>query len=187
MSRFALIFAVLLPGLAFAGWKTVEASKPVGPAKAHFSVQLPEDWLYDTSSYGLTASRDGPGLNHILIVVLPHKEAFKDAKKRSTPQSAPEDLAEDYIAELSAGPNALRELVIVTNEPAELAGKPAFRVHFKYRAADGAPIEAVSIGTALDSGVMLASFQAPSIHYFETSVTQFEAAAKSVSLSQPRK
>jgi hypothetical protein len=188
MIRYTALIALLLPVLAFAGLKTVDASKPVGPGKADFSVQLPEDWLYDSSSNALTASHDGPDLNFISISILPHKKAFKDAKKVSTPKSAPEDLAEDYIAELQTGPNALRELVVVSNEPAELAGKAAFRVHVKYRAAEstgGAEMEAVAFGAALDNGVMLASYRAPSIHYFGRWIANFEAAEKSITLSAP--
>jgi hypothetical protein len=190
MIRRAAILALLLPGLALAGWKSVEASKPVGPGKADFSIQLPDGWLYDTSSNSLVASHDGTGLNHISISITPHKKAFKDAKKESTPKSAPEDLAEDYIAELQAGTNALRDLVVVSNEPAELAGKPAFRVHLKYRTPEsggGAQVESVAIGTALESGVMIAAYEAPSIHYFDRWITQFDDAAKSITLSAPKK
>src|SRR5277367_2230885 len=152
MIRCAAILALLLPGLAVAGWDSVEASRRVGPGKGDFSIQLPENWLYDTSRHSLTASHDGVGLNCISIAIIPHKKVFKNTKKESTPKSSPEDLAENYIAELQAGPNAVRSLVVVSNEPAELAGKPAFRVHFKYRAqesAGGAQMESVAIGTAL--------------------------------------
>jgi hypothetical protein len=190
MIRSAALTALLLPAIAFAGLKTVDASKPVGPGKAGFSAQLPEDWLYDSSSDALIASHDGADLNFISIAILPHKKAFKDAKKVSTPKSAPEDLAEDYIAELQAGPHALRELVVVSNEPAELAGRAAFRVHVRYRAAEssgGAQMEVVAFGTALESGVMLASYRAPSIHYFGRWIANFEAAAKSITLSAPPK
>jgi hypothetical protein len=190
MIRCAAILALLLPGLAVAGWESVEASKRVGPGKADFSVQLPEDWLYDTSRHSLDASHDGMGLNRISVAITPHKKTFKSAKKESTPKSAPEDLAEDYIAELQTGPHAVRDLIVVSNEPAELAGKPAFRVHLKYRAPEstgGAAMESVAIGTALDSGVMLATFEAPSIHYFERWISKFDAAASSITLSPPPK
>jgi hypothetical protein len=190
MIRRAAILALLLPGLAVAGWESVEASKRVGPSKADFSVQLPEDWLYDTSRHSLDASHDGMGLNRISVAITPHKKAFKNAKKESTPKSAPEDLAEDYITELQTGPSAVRDLVVVSNEPAELAGKPAFRVHLKYRAPEstgGAAMESVAIGTALDSGVMLATFEAPSIHYFERWISKFDAVANSITLAPPPK
>lgn len=190
MIQCAAILALLLPGLALAGWKPVEASKLVGPGKGDFSIQLPEDWLYDTSSNSLSASHDGPALNYISVAITPHKKAFKNAKKESTPKSSPEDLAEDYIAELQAGPNAMRDLVVVSSEPTELAGKPAFRVHLKYRAPEsdgGAQMESVAIGTALDEGVMLATYQAPSIHYFQRWITKFDTAAQSITLPAPPK
>jgi hypothetical protein len=184
------MLALLLPGLACAGWKPVDPSKPVGPGKADFSVLLPDGWLYDTSSNSLSASHDGIGLNQISIAITAHKKAFKEAKKESTPKTTPEDLAEDYIAELHAGPNALNDLVVLSNEPAELAGKPAFRLHLKYRApqsAGGAQMESVTIGTALETGVMLATYQAPSIHYFDRWIANFDTAAGSLSLSAPPK
>jgi hypothetical protein len=189
MIRRAAILA-LLPGLAVAGWEPVEASKRVGPGKGDFSVQLPEAWLYDSSRHSLDASHDGVGLDRITVAITPHKKTFKNAKKESTPKSAPEDLAEDYIAELQTGPHPVHDLIVVSNEPAELAGKPAFRVHLKYRAPEstgGAAMESVAIGTALDSGVMLATFEAPSIHYFERWISKFDAAAGSITLSPPPK
>jgi hypothetical protein len=47
-------------------------------------------------------------------------------------------------------------------------------------------MESVAIGTA-DSGVMLATFEAPSIHYFERWISKFDAAANSITLSPPPK
>jgi hypothetical protein len=179
-----------LPGLAVAGWESVEASKRVGSGKGDFSLQLPDTWLYDSSRHSLDASHDGVGLNRITVAITPYKKTFKNAKKESTPKSAPEDLAEDYIAELQAGPNAVRDLVVVSNEPAQLAGRPAFRVHVKYRAqelAGGAEMESVAVGTALDNGVMLATFEAPSIHYFERWIREFDAVAVSITLLPPPK
>ena len=84
----------------------------------------------------------------------------------------------------------MRDLVVVSNEPTELASKPAFRVHLKYRAPEsggGAQMESVAIGTALDKGVMLATYQAPSIHYFQRWITKFDTAAQSITLSAPPK
>lgn len=185
MIRCAAIIAMLLPGLALAGWKPTDEAKPVGPGKSGFAVQLPAGWLYDTSSNSVMASHDGMPLDHITVWIVPHKKAFKDAKKPSSPTSAPEDLAESYLAELQTGQGAVRELVVIANEPAELAGKPAFRVHFKFRAcecAGGAPMESVTLGTPLESGLLLASYVAPSIHYFPRWLADFDAAAKSIAL-----
>jgi hypothetical protein len=190
MIRCIATLALLLPSLAFAGWESVQASKRVGCGKGDFSLQLPETWLYDSSRHSLDASHDGVGLNRITVAITPFKKTFKNANKEVTSHSAPDDLAEDYIAELQAGPNAVSDLVVVSNEPAQLAGRPAFRVHVTYRApasAGGAAMESVAIGTALDSGVMLATFEAPSIHYFERWIREFDAVAGSITLLPPPK
>jgi hypothetical protein len=47
-------------------------------------------------------------------------------------------------------------------------------------------MESVAIGTALDGGVMLATFEAP-IHYFERWIGKFDVAANSMTLSPPPK
>ena len=77
------------------------------------------------------------------------------------PDAAPEDLAESFVADLQTRKGAVRDLVVLATEPAEIAVKPGFRVHLKYRA--------------------------PAIHYFQKSLDQFEGVAKSVEVSAPPK
>lgn len=188
MSHRAALFAILLPGLALA-WDSVEVNKRVGPSKGDFSIQLPADWLWDGSRHSIESSHDGPGLNHLSVAVISQKDMFKNTKKRLTPTTSPEDLAEDYIAEIQTGPQAMQNLTVLTNEPAELAGKPAFRLHLKYRvpSVGNATMESVVVGTALAKDVLLATFEAPSLHYFERWADQVDEAVRSITLSPPPK
>ena len=189
MMRRMLVLAVLAPALALA-WNPTEDAKPVSPGKGGFSVQFPLGWLCDTSSSSVVASHDGVMLNSITVSLTPHKNAFKAAKKPSSPTAAPEDLAESYVANLQAPGSTLRELVTLATEPAELAGRPAFRVHLKYRIPEsqgGAEIEEVTVGTPLESGLMLATYRAPALHYFPRWLTEFEAAVKTIALVAPPK
>ena len=191
MTRRLLMLAVLVPGLAFA-LKPVESAKPVSPSKGEFQAQLPPGWIYNTSRNAIVAWHDGPYLNEIMVSVMPHKDAFKFSKRPSSPTMSPEDLAENYVANLQGGPVGLHDVVVIASDPAELAGRPAFRVLLKYRAREaegGAEMEICTLGVALDSGVMLATFRAPAIHFFERSLPEFEAAAKSIELiaAPPRK
>jgi len=184
MIRSLSLLALLVPGLALA-WKPVEAGKPVSPGKGVFAVQLPAGWLYDTSSNSVLASHDGTVLDQITILITPHAKAFKAAKKPSSPTALPEDLAESYVENLQADQGAVRDVTLLSTEPAELAGRPAFRVHLKFRAPDnqgGAVIEMTTLGTALESGLLLAVYRAPSIHYFERRLGEFDAAAKTITL-----
>jgi hypothetical protein len=189
MTRRVLLLAVLVPAVALA-FKPVESGKPIAPGNGVFAVQPPQGWLYDTSRSTITATRDGVSLDSIAVEIVPHKKAFKDAKKTSTPTTPPEDLAESYIADLQAGQGALHDVVVISTDPAELAGKPAFRVVLKFRApesAGGAEIEMCTVGTALADGVMLAIFRAPAIHFFDAHVAEFDAAVKTIELLPPKK
>ena len=189
MTRYLLALALLAPGLVLA-WTPTEDGKPVSPGHGGYSVQLPPGWLCDTSSSAVEASHDGPLLNSITVSVAPHKDVFKASKRISSATTSPEDLAESYVANLQAGPRALRDVVTLATEPAELAGRPAFRVHLKFRLPEsrgGAEIEEVTVGTPLDSGLMLATYRAPAIHYFQRWLADFEGTVKTVALVAPAK
>ena len=187
MIRRHLALAVLVPGLALA-WAPTEPNKLVSPGHGGYAVQFPAGWLCDTKSDSVIASHDGLLLNSITVSVTAHKDVFKAAKKPSSPSAAPEDLAESYVANLQSGPGAVQDVVLLGTEPAELVGRPAFRVHLKYRASPSqgsAEIEEVTLGTPLDSGLMLATYRAPAIHFFARWLGEFEAAIQSVVLVAP--
>ncbi len=171
-----LALLLALPGFAHA-WEPVEAGKPISPGSGEFAVQFPEDWLYQKETAALVASYDGPLLESIRVRRVPFKSAFKAAKKTASATSAPEDLAEDYVADSQAA--GMREVALIEVLPAELAGQPGFRVHFRCRLPEsqgGALIEEVTVGAAMPFGLLLATFRAPAIHYYEKWLPAFEHA-----------
>jgi hypothetical protein len=189
MKRSLLLIAALVPALALA-WKPVEDAHPVGPSKGIIEVQFPAGWAYDTSSSAVTGTRDGPLLDSIAISLLPHKSAFKGAKKPSSPSAAPEDLAESYVANLQAGTQAYEAVSVLATDPDQLLGRPAFRLHLRYRLPaqmGGALIEEITVGTALDSGLLLATYRAPALHYFAARLPDFEATLKTAAVPRPPK
>jgi hypothetical protein len=177
----------LLPTLTFA-WSPVTTDTPASPKHGGFVVTLPEGWLYNTDSTGVFASHDGEELDHISVQIIPHKAIFKNIKKVSSADMSPEDLAENYLASLQANSNVL-EVALITSEPGELAGKPAFGMHLKYRtppAQGDAQMEFTALGTPLSDGVLLATYRAPSIHFYGKWFGAFETALKSVQLAPKR-
>lgn len=185
--RLLATLLILLPTLALA-WSPVVTDTPASPKHGGFVVTLPEAWLYNTDGTGVFASHDGEDLDHIGIQVIPHKTIFKNIKKVASRDMPPEDLAENYLASLQANGNVI-ELVVISSEPAELAGQPAFRLHLTYRtppAQGDAQMELTAVGTALSDGVLLATYRAPSIHFYGKWVGAFEAALKSLQLAPKR-
>ncbi len=181
----ALIGLLLVSATASAGWAVVEPGTVATAKGGGFSVQLPVGWVYDSGSKHVVAARNGMLLDGLRIALLPHKTAFTALKKVPTPDTLPEDLAEAYVADLQAA-GRYTDIRLLSTDPAELGGRPAFRVRLTYKLpADlgGATMVQVALGTALTDGVLLAAFDAPQIHFFEQSLAVAEEALRSVTLT----
>lgn len=100
-----------------------------------YTIQYPAGWRWIKMPFGdeTVATRDGIWLQQIFVDFRKHKNAFRALKQDSTPEMMPQELAEKYVAEMAAA-SSLQNMEILSNEPALLAGRPAFRVHVAYRA-----------------------------------------------------
>lgn len=184
MRNIALVGLLLVSATASAGWSLVEPGTVATAGSAGFSVQPPAGWIYDTGARHVVAARNGMLLDALRVTLIPHKNTFKALKKPSTPESLPEDLAETYVANLQAE-GTLTEVQLISVDPSELAGLPAFRVHLTYRlpaGLGGARVEQVAIGTALPEGLLLATFEGPQLHFFEQSLPAAEESLRTVTL-----
>lgn len=190
MTRFPKVVLALACALAsptVLGWEAVQPGVPAAMRKAGWAIQFPEGWIQDVSGSSVTASRDGALLNSITLTLVPHRSVFAASKRKSGPDSLPEDLAESYVATLQAD-KTLTDVELVASDPAELAGKPAFRVHVRYRLPEmqgGARIAQVAVGTPLPTGLLLLTYRAPAIHYFDRWLASFDAAVPSVAYVPP--
>jgi hypothetical protein len=188
LAGFALAALIAATPSGALAWDPVVTGAPVSMSKGGWSIVFPDGWLQDASAQSVIASRDGVLLNSIVLHVVPHKKAFAAAKRRSSADALPEDLAESYVADVQAQGGA-REFEVLTTDPAELAGRPAFRVHVRYRlpeSATGARIDQVTIGTALDAGLLLLTYRAPTLHHFERWLPAFEASVPTISYTPPQ-
>jgi len=175
--------SVLLACLLFAtasatgaSWQIAEPGVVASPKDGGFTIQPPPGWFYSTNKGLVVAARNGVYLDCLRVTVTPHKNAFKSIKKTSSVDSLPEDLAENYVASLQAE-GVLREIQVLSTDPAEIGGRPGFRVHLRYRVPDGlgaALIEEITLGTTIESGLVLAHYFGPQIHYFQQSLPAAE-------------
>jgi hypothetical protein len=174
-----------LCGAAIAGVDIAAANTPVSNSKGQFSVQPPVGWVYQSSGYAVVASRDGPTLNNISFSLRKHKKAFAAIAKDSAPDALPEDLAENYVADLKSQPG-ISAVQVVAVEPGILGGQAAFRVHITYvllQELGGAPFEHVALGTPMQDYLLIASYTAPQIHYFGTYLPAFEESLRTLALT----
>ncbi|MEY4376908.1 MAG: hypothetical protein RJB26_1458 [Pseudomonadota bacterium] len=190
---FALLNTLLVSALLFAApvanaWKLAEASTPpVTSTKGDFQLTVPKDWKYDTGGGDILMSWMGTRLGTIQADFRKHRKAFAALKKDSRPDATPEELAEDYLADFRklAGNSDVEQ---VSNEPAELGGQPAFRMVLAYRnAVDRGAVRyrQVVIGTVNAKGLVVLTYSAPVLHWFDTQLPAFEAVASSFKFGLP--
>lgn len=181
MSRNAIRAGVLLCALIVAmpalAWKLVEEGTPF-VHKTGYSIQYPSGWRWIKRPFGdeTVATRDGIWLQQIFVDFRKHKNAFAALKKAATPEMMPQELAEKYVANMTAA-GGLQEMEILSNEPTVLAGRPGFRVHLAYRSsvdAGSVRYQAIVVGANSPQGIFLVGYDAAVLHYFARDVETFE-------------
>jgi hypothetical protein len=179
-----LLAAAALLLMARASWSSTTiavAGQPYRSASGNYTIEFPAGWKYNCSGTDCAASRDGWDLNAVRVEVRKHKDAFKAIKKTSSEQSLPQELAEDFVANMKAqGGNEGVE--VLESEPADLAGRPGFRLHLKYRVlvdVGALDYEQIVVGAAAPNGLLLVSYRAPSLHYFAAQRAAYDAALAS--------
>jgi len=173
---------------AWSGIKVAVAGKAYESKSGNYAIEFPAGWKYDGSGMNCGASRDGFDLNALGVEIRKHKNAFKAIKKAASEQSLPQELAENFVANMKAeGGN--EGIEVLESEPTELAGKPAFRLHLKYRVlidVGALDYEQIVVGTVTPKGLLLVGYRAPSLHYFAAQRAAFDAALASFRLASAK-
>jgi len=174
-----LAMTALLGGCAT--YALTGAGPTAGPDKS-YDVELPTNWVRLTSDdKRVVVTRDGFGLQRIMITRVEAKDAFPKIKKQADDKLLASELAELQIAELksSGAPN----LTVVENLPARIGGRIGFRLRIRLLNNDGLAFDQVWCGV-LDKGhYYLISFHAPELYYFDKYLPDFDRTLASFRLS----
>lgn len=174
-----LASAALLGGCAT--YALTEAGPTAGPDKS-YSVELPQNWVRLTSDEKrVIVTRDGFGLQRIMIMRADAKDAFPKIKKQADDKLLASELAELQIAELKS--SGASNLTVVENLPARIGGRIGFRLRIRFLNDDGLAFDQVWCGV-LDKGhYYLISFHAPELYYFDKYLPDFDRTLASFKLS----
>jgi hypothetical protein len=182
MKRFLWLCLFLACGSATAlDWKVGEPGVLASPTNGGFTIQPPSGWFYTSRVGVFAAAHNGALLDFIRITQTPYDRAVKNFKKPISIDTPPEELAEDYVAALQN--EGLRELNVLSTEPVEVGGRPAFRMHLEYRLPEGyggALMEEITLGATTENGVLLAHYFGAKIHYFQASLPAAEEALRTL-------
>jgi hypothetical protein len=172
---------------ALLGGCTTYALTGNGPTSAEdksYSVTLPQNWVrLSSDSKRVIVTRDGFGLQRIMITRAEAKDAFPKIKKAADDKLLASELAELQIAELKAGGSQFANLTVLDNLPQMVGGRTGFRLRIRFLNNNGLAFDQVWCGV-LDRGhYYLISFHAPELYYFDKYLPDFDRTLSSFKLS----
>ena len=177
----SLAIGFLLASLAACTpWARVDQSSQRESKRDDYTLELPLGWVKRTTETSdLFVTRDGPALNYIVVNRQPHDRKLPRTKRETRADMLPHEVAELAIAEWKST-EATANLEVVSNTPAMLGGKPAVRIHIRYRNDRGLPIDRVMVALFDAKGRLTIQYEAPAIVYFQRGLADFEAMVASV-------
>jgi hypothetical protein len=161
-------------------WARVDQSSQLESKRNDYTLELPLGWVKrtaDTNDFFVT--RDGPTLNYIVVNRQPHDRKLPRTKQETRADMLPHEVAELAIAEWKRT-ESTANLDVLSNTPATLGGKPAVRLHIRYKNDRGLPIERIMIGLVDAKGRLSIQYEAPAIVYFQRGLADFEAMVASL-------
>ncbi len=174
------LFLLLLTLGGCAPWSAVDPDNRSISIKDDYALQAPLGWVrknYDL--YDVFFSRDGPVLNFIAAYREKHDRELAHTKRKTSPELLPQEVAELVIAEQKAV-SARGAFSVLSNRPASIGGKPAVRVHTRWKTERGLPIERLTYALVDHRGRLAFIYEAPGLVYFPKGLDDFETMMKSV-------
>lgn len=173
----ALLLLVLT---ACTPWSAIDPNNRIVAIKDDFSMMAPPGWVRKNYAvYDIFLSRDGPLLNFIAIDREKHDRELALTKRKTGPDLLPQEVAELVIAEQKAS-EARGAFAVLSNRPASIGGRPAVRVHTRWKTERGLPIERLTYAMVDQKGRLAFIYEAPGLVYFPKGLADFEAMMKSV-------
>jgi hypothetical protein len=179
--RRRLAIGLLLVSLgACTPWTRVDPGSRTESRRDDYTLELPLGWVKRTTdTNGFFVTRDGPALNYIAVNRQPHDRKLPRTKRETRADMLPHELAELAIAEWKSS-EATANLAVLSSTPVRVGGRPAVRVHIRYKNERGLPIERVMVGLVDSKGRLSIQYEAPAIVYFQRGLADFEAMVASV-------
>lgn len=176
-----LALGLLLVSLAACTpWTRVDTGSRNESRANDYTLDLPLGWVKRSADANdLFVTRDGPALNYIVVNRQPHDRKLPRTKRETRADMLPHEVAELAIAEWKSS-DATANLQVLSNVPLMMDGKPAVRVHIRFKNDRGLPIERVMVALVDAKGRLSIQYEAPAIVYFQRGLADFDAMVASV-------
>ncbi len=175
----AAALTVVLTLAGCAGPWTTASSRLSG---ASWSVTPPAGWMHMRLAQGDMYSKDGPFLAYILIQSKPLTDGFHFTRRRLTPTMLPHEAAEVIGDNMRADPG-IRQLRVVSSQPATIGGRAGFRLTFRYLDPHGIERQTLYDGLILPDTFISLRYTAARRHYFDSQLPAFNRVVESLRIA----
>ncbi len=148
-----------------------------------FEFTVPEGWSRSTSADSwdrvkiddreqtvllerMIASRDGVGIQTIVVTRRYPDTAFPAIKKKSNANMLPLEASDLYVSDLRKR-KGLERLKVLGNKPVQINGQPGFQLLMEFKNDDGLRFRIVVHGFVDKTGLYTLGFTAPYLYYYE--------------------
>lgn len=183
-----LLFVVLASGCQPAYWTLTDDMNNAVASKS-FKFVVPEGWVRTTKAATweyvevdgknqpipmeqMSSTRDGTELHAIVVTRRYPETAFPHIKKKTNANMLPPEVADLYVSELRKR-SGLERLKVLSNKPATVNGKPAFKLEMQYKNEDGLRIKILSFGFVDKTGLYTINYRAPHLYFYKRDYKRF--------------
>ena len=154
------------------------------PPSGRYALQLPDGWMLRGEADHVLASRDGIFLQRIDVGRREVGKPLGGTKKMLARGMLPQEVAEVVQDAIMSSPG-MQGTTMLENGPAEVDGRPGFKLVFGFKDADGLKLRAVLYGVLVEDSLYELAFRAPERHYFGRDLAAFEQVRATFTVRAP--
>jgi len=158
--------------------------------KDQIAVEWPSSWMMFTPAeadekakqdgFLLLVTRDGVGLQAMIIKKRAVDQGFTHTKKKFAPGMPLQDLAEIVLDDIRSNPSFIDTQLIETS-PSTLGDMSAFKLVIRYRNKAGLLKQSMYYGCVKNDFLYMLIYEAPQRYYYPNDLPAFEAVKNSFS------
>jgi len=164
------------------GWTYLEGEQRAD--EIALSADIPKGWSRWRSNKDITLTKDGLLLQMIRINRTKYGAPYENTDLTIQPGMTPLDASQIIVEEMQAN-QELRNIEILDNRPATVAGYEGLRIEVTYKNDDNLKVHEIVYVALTPDTYVVARCRAPDRHYIEIVSGDFERVVASIKLDAP--
>ncbi len=179
MKKYIVILCVVLcSGCAMTAWSPLKA-KEYKFRGMGIKTTIPSDWYRNNlGGKGLHISKDGMALNLISINKFKFRQKLPHTEKKYEEGMTIQDIADVTIDNIKAN-KSIFNFKVNTNTPITISGLDAYRFEYSYETEQGLKKKGITCGLVEGKRVYAVTYEAPRLHYYDKTLSDFESLVSS--------